>query len=132
VCHRIEIQVTAKLYALEKWIVSVTQKVSKTIGSSPLNQVRKHEQGMCHVWGKETIVGRCSEKSGGEEGTGIPKCSWQYSIKADLKGMGWEDVYLIHIKRCLRGTAQQHVDPVLYLFNCREFKNPDVFSSDLK
>jgi len=48
---------------------------------------------MCHVWGKEATIERCSEKSGREEGTGIPKCRWQYGIKTDLKGMGLEGVY---------------------------------------
>jgi hypothetical protein len=48
---------------------------------------------MCHVWGKETIIEGCSEKSRGEVGTGRPKCRWQYTIKTDIKGIGWEEVY---------------------------------------
>ena len=45
VCHRHEIQETAKLYAPETWIVSVTQKVSKTLVSPPAVSTPAPKQG---------------------------------------------------------------------------------------
>jgi hypothetical protein len=59
---------------------------------------------MCHVWGEETSIERCSEKSGGEEATRRPRCRWQYSIKTDLKGIEWE----IHLDQA-RDISGEHL-----------------------
>ena len=84
VCHRLEIQVTGKLYALGTWTVSVTRKVTKTFASSPAVSTPHQNKE------KDSYQEMSSRYS--------PTTCWPSPLS----------------------------------FNCGEFKNPDVFSSDLK